>query len=336
MLIKESIQLHILDSIKQKLKPNISLVDELAELLEISKDSAYRRIRDEKSLDIKEVQIHAKYYNLSLDSILNADTNVLSFHTQVIGDNGFCFKDFLISILERLRMISQMDDKVISYSARDLPIFHYFMFPELAAFKIYFWCKTYLNEQHLEDSRFDLENLPKVVEDLIPTSEQIWKSYASIPSEELWSIETINIPLKQILYYHEAGIFNDSSQALQLIEKYEELLSVVQKEAQLGRKFIDVGNESPTGEVFNLYYNEVSLGDNSILFKMGDKKISFLNASIKISMTTANESFCNEMELYHNNFKRKSTLLSNTSEKQRLKFFGRIKEIIADYKRLVQ
>ncbi len=160
MSIKESVQLHILDSIKQKLKPNISLVDELAELLEISKDSAYRRIRGEKSLDIKEIQILAKYYNLSLDSILNADTNVLSFHTQVIGAQGFSFKDYLISILERLRMISQMDDKVISYSARDLPIFHNFMFPELAAFKIFFWRKTYLNEPQLVDARFDLDTLP--------------------------------------------------------------------------------------------------------------------------------------------------------------------------------
>lgn len=336
MSIKESVQLHILDSIKQKLKPNISLVDELAELLEISKDSAYRRIRAEKSLDIKEVQILANYYNLSLDSILNADTDVLSFHTQVIGAHGFSFKDYLISILERLRMISQMDDKVISYSARDLPIFHNFMFPELAAFKIFFWRKTYLNEPQLVDTRFDLDTLPTRVEELLPTSQEIWKSYAQIPSEEMWSIETIIIPLKQILYYHETGIIDKSSQALLLIEKYEELLYTIQKEAQLGRKFVSPTNDSESGEVFNLYYNEVSLGDNSILFKMGNKKMSFLTASIKILMTTSNESFCNEMEIYHNNFKRKSTLLSNTSEKQRLKLFSKIKEIIADYKRLVQ
>lgn len=335
MPIKESVQLHFLDSIKQKIKPNISLADELAELLEISKDSAYRRIRAEKSLDIKEVQVLANHYNLSLDNILNTDSDILSFRTQVIGSNDFSFSDYLNSILEKLEMITKMDDKIISYSARDLPIFHYFMLPQLAAFKMFFWRKTYLSEQHLADAQFDLENLPKVVEDLLPTSEQIWKSYAAIPSEELWSIETINIPLKQILYYHEAGIFNNSSHALLLIEKYDELLSIIQKEAQLGRKFIEFDNGSPSGEIFNLYYNEVSLGDNSILFKMGNKKISFLHTSIKISMTTANESFCDEMELYHNNFKKKSTLLSNTSEKQRLKLFRRIKEIIANYKRLV-
>lgn len=62
------------------------------------------------------------------------------------------------------------------------------------------------------------------VKELLPTSQEIWKSYAQIPSEEMWSIETIIIPLKQILYYHEAGIFINSSQALLLIEKYEELL----------------------------------------------------------------------------------------------------------------
>jgi len=312
------------------------LVDELADLLEISKDSAYRRIRAEKSLDIKEVQVLASYYNLSLDNILNTDSDVLSFRTQIVGSNDFSFNDYLNSILGWLRMIRQMENKIISYSARDLPIFHYFMFPELAAFKIFFWRKTYLDEHHFADVRFDLDSLPTEVEELLPTSQEIWTSYAQIPSEEMWSIETIVIPLKQILYYHETGIINKSSKALLLIEKYEELLSIIQQEAQLGRKFVSQANDSDSGELFNLYYNEVSLGDNSILFKMGEKKMSFLNASIKIMMTTANESFCNEMEIYHNNFKKKSTLLSNTSEKQRLKLFSSIKEIIANYKTLVQ
>lgn len=336
MDIKESVQLHILDSIKQKLKPNISLVDELADLLEISKDSAYRRLRAEKSLDIQEVQILANYYNLSLDNILNTDSDVLSFQTQVVGSNDFSFDDYLKSHLEKLGMISQMEDKIISYSARDLPIFHYFMYPELAAFKIFFWRMTYLNEKNLRDIHFDLENLPEEVEALLPTAAQIWKLYARIPSEELWSIETINIPLRQIRYYHETGIFSKPSQAIKLLDKYKELLSVIQNEAQLGRKFVTPENDSGTGEIFNLYYNEVSLGDNSILFKMGDKKMSFLTASIKIFMSTVNESFCNEMELYHDNFKRKSTLLSSSSEKERLKLFSRIKKIIKKYKKQVQ
>ena len=335
MSIKESVQQHILASIKQKLKPNISLVDELADLLEISKDSAYRRLRAEKSLDIKEVQILAEHFDLSLDSILNTDTKVLSFHTSVIGSNGFSFKDYLESILERLQMISQMEDRVISFSARDLPIFHYFLFPELAAFKIFFWCKTYLNQDDLTDLSFDLNNLPKFVEDLLPISKNIWESYAIIPSDEMWSMETINIPLKQIQYYHEAGLFNDQHQASVLIEKYEQLLAIIQKEASIGRKFADSSMSPEHGQTFNLYYNEVSLGDNSILFKMGNKRMSFLTASIKILMTTANETFCDEMEQYHSNFKTKSTLLSNTSEKQRLKLFASIKETIADYKERV-
>lgn len=335
MAIKESVQLHILESIKEKLKPHISLVDELAELLNISKDSAYRRLRAEKSLDIREVQILANHYNLSLDGILKTDASVLSFQTQVIGNNEFSFKDYLTSILERLQMISQMEDRTISFSARDLPIFHYFLFPELAAFKIFFWCKTYLNQPDLDDVSFDLDHLPNIIEELIPTSRDIWQAYARIPSDEMWSIETINIPLKQILYYHEAGLFSEPTQALGLLEKYQQVLLIIQKEAQVGRKFINASLESTPGEIFNLYYNEVSLGDNSILFKMGNKKMSFLTASIKILMTTTDESFCTEVEQYHQNFKTKSTLLSKSSEKERLKLFSRINETITDYKKLV-
>ena len=63
--------------------------------------------------------------------------------------------------------------------------------------------------------------------------------------------------------------------------------------------------------------------------------MSFLTASIKILMTTTDESFCNEVEQYHQNFKTKSTLLSNSSEKERLKLFARINETITGYKKLL-
>lgn len=42
------LQQHFFDHIKERLPTHLSLVDEVAELLSISNDSAYRRIRGEK------------------------------------------------------------------------------------------------------------------------------------------------------------------------------------------------------------------------------------------------------------------------------------------------
>ena len=56
MVNKENIQSSFLEKVRSKLPPTISFADELAELLDISRDSAYRRIRGETILSLDEVR----------------------------------------------------------------------------------------------------------------------------------------------------------------------------------------------------------------------------------------------------------------------------------------
>ena len=241
---------------------------------------------------------------------------------------AFTLKDWLNNVLNLLGMVSQMEDSKLSYFARDLPIFHFFLFPELAAFKLFFWFKTYLNDPDIDGIDLDLENLPEKVAELIPLSTKIWEAYARTPSEEIWTRETVNIHLKQVLYYHEIGIFKDPSQVVLVLEQYQQVIDIIQKEARVGMKMIDPLGDSNNSAPFDLYYNEVSMGDNSIVFVMGDKKMAFITSSVKIFMNNANPQFCDHMEDYHTNFKRKSTLISNTSEKERVKLFSDIRASI--------
>ncbi|MGZ3753403.1 MAG: helix-turn-helix domain-containing protein [Mucilaginibacter sp.] len=56
--------------IRSKLPSHLSFVDEVAELLNISNDSAYRRIRGEKPLGLDEVQVLCNKHHVSLDQLL--------------------------------------------------------------------------------------------------------------------------------------------------------------------------------------------------------------------------------------------------------------------------
>jgi len=64
----DSIQEILFQSIKTKLPPNISFVHNLSELLGISYDSAYRRIRGEKELSL--------LMNIKTSSLLWNPTNI--------------------------------------------------------------------------------------------------------------------------------------------------------------------------------------------------------------------------------------------------------------------
>jgi hypothetical protein len=61
------IQEQFLQRVKSALPANVSFVDELADLLKLSSDSAYRRIRCETLFNIEEISLICKHFKVSFD-----------------------------------------------------------------------------------------------------------------------------------------------------------------------------------------------------------------------------------------------------------------------------
>ncbi|MBA2329659.1 MAG: hypothetical protein H0V91_08575, partial [Flavisolibacter sp.] len=60
------IQDTLFQRIKEKLSPNQSLADVISEILFVSNDSAYRRIRGETPLVLEEAQLLCQHFDISL------------------------------------------------------------------------------------------------------------------------------------------------------------------------------------------------------------------------------------------------------------------------------
>src|SRR6185295_11043190 len=134
----------LFEQIKKSLAPHLSLVDEIAELLSISNDSSYRRIRGEKPLIFEELKKLAVHYRLSLDALLHLETDSTVFHGQYVTSQNFDFATYLKDMLRQLQHVQSFEKNDFYYEAKDIPPFHYFQFPELASFKYFFWMKTIL------------------------------------------------------------------------------------------------------------------------------------------------------------------------------------------------
>lgn len=67
------LQTAFLKEIKNQLPPHLALVDAIADELNLSNDSAYRRIRGEKHLTFDEIQILSAHYKISLDNFLHLE-----------------------------------------------------------------------------------------------------------------------------------------------------------------------------------------------------------------------------------------------------------------------
>ena len=194
------LQVSFFKKIKDKLPSHISLPDIIATQLNISNDSAYRRIRGEKSLTLDEIEILVSKTNVSLDQFfkVNGNSNEINFAGKLIDHEIFDFEDYLTGIVNQLQIFVEADEKEMVIFNKDIPMFVYFMFPELAAFKCYFWSRYTLNNSKFNKGQF-------LIEDYIKSFNSIGKKisdlYSQIPSTEIWNVDCINTVIRQIEYY---------------------------------------------------------------------------------------------------------------------------------------
>ena len=91
--------------VKSQLPPHKALVDEVADVLGISNDSAYRRIRGEKAVDLNELQKLAAYFKVSLDQLLNLQSDALIFTGKPQTHSATTLEGWLTNMLGQLQLM---------------------------------------------------------------------------------------------------------------------------------------------------------------------------------------------------------------------------------------
>ena len=136
------LQERIFKTIKDRSGEN-GIAEEIAKLLDISTDSAYRRMRGEKLISLPELTILCTHYKLSVDQVMNIQPSGILFQGRFLNKNNFKFDEYLGSIINNMTQINASKQKQLYYLCKDLPIFHQYHIGEIAAFKWFFYLKTY-------------------------------------------------------------------------------------------------------------------------------------------------------------------------------------------------
>jgi hypothetical protein len=314
-----SIQEYLFRRIREKLPTEASLSDRVAELLHVSNDSAYRRIRGETPLVLEEAKILCEAFGLSLDQTLNNKENSVSFTAFNLNNEHYSFKSFLKDILHNLKLVASFEEKELIYLTKDFSIFHNFLSRPLFAFRYFFWMKSILQHPDFVPLKFSMNILTKEIEEI---GQQIIRTYNTIPSIEIWNTECVNSTISQIEYYREAGYFASYGDVEKVYNALRDTVEHLRLEAAAGSKFCPGENSDYQKSNFQLYYNRVVLGDNTIMTIVNGKKILYLNYDVLNYMVTQDEKFCNDVYSKLQTLMRRATILSNVSEKQRNIFFN--------------
>lgn len=312
-------------AIRQKMKPDASPAEEIAGLLQISTDSAYRRMRGEKTISLDELSVLCQHYQLSLDEMMGLQKGSIVFRGEYLDKHNFKFEEYIRSVMQNLGYMNSFKEKCFYYLCKDLPIFHHYHLREIAAFKWFFWLKTYFEFPGFEKRKFRFADHP---DDIFAIEKKALEFYNTLPSVEIWNLESMNIFFRQIDFYRDGQVFESDRDVYLLYEALGKLWDHLEKQAAFGYKF-NYGDpeQQPLGK-FSMYFNEVLLGDNNMLVELDGMRMAYVSHTTINFMITKDVTFTENLFLHIQNQIKRSTLISEVSEKERSRFFRIIRERI--------
>ena len=309
--------------LKNVIPANISMVDEIAEILDIGYDSVYRRIRGEKPITLGELKILCDRYQISLDQVLQLNNDSIVFQAPGIN-NDIDFIGYLSGILTEFKYFNSFGNRDMHYICKDLPIWHFFLFPEIAAFKLFCWMKTIQNHPDYHHRTFSFSNF--AYDDLYKMGQQILQEYNKISTVELWGYETLNSTINQIQYYRDAKLFGQQEDLKLVLVSLTKMLQHIKTEAEEGMKFMPGTSAAISKVGYNVYINEVLLGNNTTLVNLDDTLHCYINYNGLNYFKTRDVRFTSRSMRHFSTLVSRSTHISKTGEKYRNKYFGLLEE----------
>jgi len=313
----------LFEIIKSKLPGHYKLTDVIEEDLKVGANAAYRRIKGYIELTFSEILTLSHKYNLSLDDICNLKSNqgALFRYAPVNFSEPESYYNYVKKLIATVTALKSEKNINIYYTAADIPFFYFLNFPELMFFKLYAWNDT---DSHFKLSYRDFCNtLDK--ETIQSLYKQLSNAWVQIPSEDIWTNQTIDTILRLLEYYFEIGAFENKETVSFLLNQLQEVLDTVSKYAVEGSKGDQI--KAP----FALYLCNVDVENNFMLLKREETMSCTIRLFTVNSIVTENESLCSETDKWINDLISKSILISGgKSARERIRFFQNSKNKIEE------
>lgn len=305
-----------LETLKKYLPESISFPSWVADTLNISLDSAYRRMRAETILSFDEGLILMQAAKIHPAMVFPASPNVVSFMVGSLSNTRQSFNEYMERLTQDLSLLGSAPDNSVIYAAEDIPLFYHFYSKALCYFKLFYWMKGIQGVQDLPAEVYSVDMFGDFFE---KKATLIFKQYAQVNTTEIWTDETIQSTLSQIRFYWDSGLIPNPNDAVQILNELSEVVQLIKSQSEQSERLF--ANEAPTGKEYVLYISDLMIGTNTVLLHVNNQTISYLSYNTFNSMKTNNPHFNQQTNAWLQNLISKSTLASGVGEKYRHIFF---------------
>ena len=315
-------QKEFIDYLKEKMSGSTSFVDEIASVLDIGYDAAYRRINLKTNLTLEESIKLAKHFKISLNKLyeVGSQHTILAERSPRIINKEHLESYFTESI-NNLIPLTKLKSASIIYSAKDIPLFYTLKDSYITRYKIYVWLKFTNKEMTKNKISFD-DFIKTIPNSLLEKAFELGTTYNFINIVEFWNDNTINGTIQQIIYYYESQLLSKEL-ALKICDDLEDIVHHVEKQT-IQQSIINSKNNAS----YKLYKSDLLTMSNIIMVKTNHKKAFFVPYTVLEYLKIEHQDTCDIMEDFFERQMTNSKLLVHAGEKDRTLFFNRMHQKI--------
>lgn len=308
--------------LKEKSLNTSSFIDEIASVLDIGYDAAYRRINLKTNLTLEESVKLAKHYNISLNNLyeVGSQSTILAEKSEVII-NELQLESYFTKSITNLTPLTKIKSASILYSAKDIPLFYTLKDSLITRYKIYVWLKLTDREMTKNKISFD-QFINTISNSLLEKAFELGATYNFIHITEFWNDNTINGTLQQIIYFYESQLLSRQL-ALKICDDLEEIIHHVEKQT-IQQSILNSTNNAS----YNLYKSDLLTMSNIVLIKTPYKKTFFVPYTVLEYLKIEHQETCDVLDDFFNRQMTNSKLLLHSGEKDRTLFFNKMHQKI--------
>jgi len=291
------------------------LADVLMDILNLNKESVYRRLRSEVPFTFDEICTIAPHLGISLDRIIglsNKDSAMFDFQMHKSSDPVSIYSEIMNMNLGLLTKVSGAVKKAkVDLVLNRLPYAYTLPYENLAKFYYYKW---YYHTQEVPSGFYFKDfSVPQPIKDM-------YRRYTDENANlgcEITILMDNNLFLsmiKDINYFVNRGLVNDKEQFLM----QQELLKVVDLIEGVTKDGTNRG-----GVIVDTYISAVDLEPSYVYIEYDDKTcVHYWTSSAEI-FTSYDPVICERQRVWIQSLKRYTTLITRCNTSQRIEYFDK-------------
>lgn len=313
-----------LQKIAEKVPQKTKLVNILTDMLHISKEAVYRRLKGDISFSFNEVITISRQLDISLDN-LGADNASISkpFKLNLIehinpSETDFALMEEMTSVMKSFKEGSNPE---VGELANILPQPLYANYENIFRFYLFKW-KYQSNKSNTAIPYKDItvsDKLNKIQAEYVKWAKKIQAEY--IFDNQLFKHLIIDIK-----YFFQVKLL--TSKEIELIQK--DLLKILDDIEFMTR----TGFIKETGKKINIYISNINVDTNYIYISAADYQLTIIKAFLLNGIASTDKSTFEEVKCWMQSAKWQSILITKSSEKERFNYLKEQQDIIESLSQL--